>query len=113
VPLISKNDEGVKENNGFVRMQIDIIPIGHAEKNKVGSGRSEPNQSPFLPPPVGRISFSINPCKMYKQLVGPALRKTICRYLCGGLCIVVCLALCFFVAPTVIGGLITNMITGA
>ena len=44
---------------------MDIVPADYAEKNKVGSAREEPNANPFLPPPVGRLSFSLNPCKMF------------------------------------------------
>ena len=40
-----------------------------ATKNPVGSGRAEPNHSPFLPPPVGRISFSLNPFTMLVSLI--------------------------------------------
>ena len=35
-----------------------------ADQNKVGDARSEPNHSPYLPPPPGRISFTLNPIKM-------------------------------------------------
>ena len=33
-------------------------------KNPVGKARSEPNHSPYLPPPTGRISWTWNPFKM-------------------------------------------------
>lgn len=36
-----------------------------AEQNKVGEARQEPNANPFLPPPIGRLSFSLNPLKMF------------------------------------------------
>ena len=65
LPMTSKNDKGQIENNGYVRVQIDIVPADYADKNKVGSAREEPNANPFLPPPIGRLSFSLNPCKMY------------------------------------------------
>ena len=66
LPMLAKNEEGEIENNGFVRVRIDIVPKEYAEKNKVGSAREDPNQEPYLPPPVGRISWSLNPCTMYK-----------------------------------------------
>ena len=66
VPMVSKNDEGKMEVNGFVRIQIEIVPADYAETNKVGDARGEPNQNPFLPPPVGRLSFSLNPCVMFQ-----------------------------------------------
>ena len=47
-------------------------PISSAERNHVGVARKEPNHSPFLPPPVGRLNLSLNPFKMLSQFVGPA-----------------------------------------
>jgi hypothetical protein len=35
-----------------------------ASRNKVGGGRTEPNNTPYLPPPVGRLEWSLNPFKM-------------------------------------------------
>ena len=66
LPMNAKNDKGQIENNGYVRVQMDIVPADYAEKNKVGAAREEPNANPFLPPPIGRLSFSLNPCKMYQ-----------------------------------------------
>ena len=54
-----------------------------AELNKVAGGRSEPNNNPFLPPPVGRLKFTLNPFVMGSQLCGPKL--------CAGDLIVFCL----------------------
>jgi len=68
---------------GKVRVSITIIPKEIAETTKVGDARSEPNHSPFLPQPTGRISFTLNPFKMLSQLVGPAvLRKIYCLICC-------------------------------
>jgi hypothetical protein len=67
LPMNGKDKEtNLIENHGFVRVQIDIMPKEYAEKNKAGAARDEPNVSPYLPPPVGRLSFSFNPCTMYK-----------------------------------------------
>jgi len=41
--MLAKNDEGEVENNGYVRIRIDIVPMEYAEKNKVGSAREDPN----------------------------------------------------------------------
>ena len=53
---------------GKVRLTIHVVPIDLAEKNAVGTGRSEPNHSPFCPPPVGRIKFSFNPLEMFVRI---------------------------------------------
>jgi hypothetical protein len=50
---------------GKVRIGINITPGEMASKNPVGTGRSEPNHSPMLPPPVGRLSFSLNPLTLF------------------------------------------------
>ena len=44
---------------------FQLYLLFRAEANKVGEARQEPNHSPFLPPPVGRLSFSLNPWKMF------------------------------------------------
>lgn len=108
LPMNSKNDKGKLENNGFVRVQVEIVPADYAEKNKVGNAREEPNANPFLPPPVGRISFSLNPCTMFKQLVGPAMRRKIYCYCCLICCLVLCMTLCVFVVPSVIGTVVAG-----
>ncbi len=84
-------------------MRIDIYPKKMADANKAGQAREEPNANPFLPPPVGRISFSLNPWKMFQQLVGPALRRKIYCYCC----LAACCALIIFLAPLIIGNLIS------
>ena len=40
------------------------MPTNVAEKNKQGDGRSEPNNDPVMPEPVGRLEFTLNPFKM-------------------------------------------------
>jgi len=51
-------------NNGYVRISVTILPKELGEANKVGEARVEPNHSPFLPLPTGRLEFSMNPLKM-------------------------------------------------
>ena len=69
VQLVTIDSKGKIEKTGQVRMQIDIYPKSMAEMNKVGDARSEPNANPFLPPPIGRISFSLNPLKMFVSIL--------------------------------------------
>lgn len=40
---------------GKARISINVTPEDMAKANPVGIGRTEPNHSPFLPPPVGRL----------------------------------------------------------
>jgi hypothetical protein len=111
LPMESKNKDGVMEVNGFLRVQIDIVPKAHAEVNKVGAAREEPNTDPFLPPPVGRLFFSLNPCTMYKQFVGPEMRRKICIYGCCGICCILCLALFLYMIPTILGTWIAGLLS--
>ena len=106
-----KNDEGQIENNGYVRVQIDIVPADYAEKNKIGAAREEPNANPFLPPPIGRLSFSLNPCKMFNQLVGPEMRRKVYCYTCLIGCLVLCVLLAIYVIPSAIGAIVAGWFT--
>ncbi len=41
--MLAKNEAGETEDNGHVRIRVDIVPKEYAEKNKVGSAREDPN----------------------------------------------------------------------
>lgn len=101
--------KGKKELGGKVRISVDVFPMEKAIANEVGHARQEPNHSPFCPPPVGRISFTLNPFKMFNQLVGPALRRKI---YCACVCIA-CIALCVMLAPIIFGNIISGLINKA
>jgi len=45
-------------------LDVRIMPRSFADQAKVGKAREEPNIEPFLMPPVGRIKFTMDPCKM-------------------------------------------------
>lgn len=47
--LMGKNKEGKLDCKGQFRLQINVLPIGHAEKNPVGKARDNPNHSPQMP----------------------------------------------------------------
>ena len=78
---------------------MQLVPKDEAEKNKVGTGRSAPNHSPFLPPPTGRLKFSLNPFKMFTALLGPSLCMKI-------MCCLICVA---FVLLMIFAGPMMNM----
>lgn len=67
---------------------IQIYPVERAEAQPAGMGRSEPNDSPFLPPPNGRLQFGWNPISMLSQLLGPRLCGILCCCLCCGLLVI-------------------------
>ena len=94
---------------GYVRISITIMPKELAEGNKVGAARNEPNTDPYLPAPVGRISFSLNPFKMLSQLVGPAvMRKIYCACCC-----IICLALCVLMLPMILSQFVSQAMMSA
>ena len=70
---IQLEKQGKKE--GRVLCSLEIVPKWYAELHPVGKGREEPNMNPYLPPPVGRIKFTMNPFKLLNQLTGPKFRK--------------------------------------
>lgn len=104
--LMGKDENGKIGCTGEVRLQINVLPISFAEKNPVGKARDNPNHSPALPQPEGRIEFSINPFKMLNQFLGPEMMRKIKFFLCVGICI----ALCAMMAPMIFSQVITTMI---
>lgn len=52
-------------NVGKMNLSFELVPKSIAKTNPVGLGRSEPNNSPWLPPPVGRFEWSWNPFKLF------------------------------------------------
>ena len=76
-----KEASGRGEKSGRVMCSLEILPKKMADLDVVGKGRDEPNVNPYLPPPVGRIQFTLNPFKMMNQCVGPKFRKK-CYFYC-------------------------------
>lgn len=61
---VTTYNQGEFVQQGSVLVRFDIVEMSRAKNNPVGKGRTEPNHSPYLPPPTGRISWSLNPFKM-------------------------------------------------
>ena len=40
---------------------MEVLPKKTADACKVGLGRDDPNNDPYLPPPIGRMQWSWNP----------------------------------------------------
>ena len=106
VTLHGKDKNGKIEPKGEVRLTVDCVPQEFADKNEVGKARDNPNHSPMLPQPQGRLELSLNPLKMLNQLVGPALRRKLYMACCG----VICLGLCILVLPNVLGGIFIKIL---
>ena len=52
------NDPTKPESMGYVAYSLQIWPKEKAVVMPVGSAQTEPNNNPYLPPPVGRLKFS-------------------------------------------------------
>ena len=93
--------------SGRILCSLELLPLWKADLNKVGKGRKEPNASPYLPPPVGRFQWSLNPLTMLNQCVGPRFRK---KLYCG-VCMLCLIIYLMFLIPYLIyhlGGQIFN-----
>ncbi|KAF0685797.1 Aste57867_22405 [Aphanomyces stellatus] len=88
-------DSGVKEPMGAVCISMELTPIAKAKVQHVGFGRSDPNNNPFLPPPAGRLKFSMNPFYVFNELLGPKICR---RFMCCLCCVLVAVAM-YFLGP--------------
>jgi hypothetical protein len=84
--MTRRNEEtGEHEPMGSLCYSLQIWPKDKANVMAAGSGRSDPNNDPYLPPPTGRLKFSWNPFAMCIELCGPALcMKIMCCLICLG-----------------------------
>ena len=90
------------EKSGRVMCSLEILPKSLADMDKVGKGRDEPNVNPYLPPPTGRLQFTLNPFKMMNQCVGAKFRrKCYCYCLCCLLVVYLAISL-----PTIFSGIL-------
>jgi len=71
---ITRNDpkEG-RKRMGFVLLSCEVVPGDVARGLPVGEGRDAPNQAPYLPPPTGRLRFTLNPFTLLTELLGAEL----------------------------------------
>ena len=76
------------KEGGKVLCSLEIVPDWYSTLYRVGKGRSEPNINPHLLPPVGRISFTLNPFKILNQFTGPTFRRKFYKRLCTCLCVI-------------------------
>lgn len=83
----------IQEQMGKCLMSVQIWPVDKAQQQPVGLGRNDPNSNPFLPPPTGRLRFSLNPFVMGTELFGP---KICCRIACCCCCILLIVLMVYF-----------------
>ena len=74
------------KTDGEVLISIEVVETQDALERPVGKGRKEPNANPYLPKPVGRLKFNLNPFTMLSQLLGPRLcRRLTCVFVIIGI----------------------------
>jgi hypothetical protein len=92
----TRNSKGVMEITGEVCISVEIVPRDLADAMALGSGRKEPNHSPYLPPPVGRMRLTADPFKMMQQVIGFELAGSLRNWLsccaCAGIAVAIMLA---------------------
>ena len=70
---------------GKLCIGMSIVPKTWTDSLPAGIGRTDPNMNPSLPPPTGRLKFSLNPFTMGSELCGPKLCAQItCCLTCVG-----------------------------
>ena len=102
-------ETGKIESNGKVKVQVDVLPADQADKNPIGKARKDPNHSPTLPQPEGRISLSLNPFKMFAQMVSPEIQRKIVIFLLCAVCVVLLVAMAPMIISAIISGWVTNI----
>jgi hypothetical protein len=99
--MYGKDDEGNKvmlrspEYVGKVLLSVELLPMDVAEAVPAGLGRSDPNINPTLPPPAGRVHFSLNPFYLGYECLGPRMFGN-CLLCC---CLVLLLLAAVFLSP--------------
>ncbi|MES1916423.1 MAG: hypothetical protein MHM6MM_008241, partial [Cercozoa sp. M6MM] len=53
-----------------LEVSLQIVPKSLCPAYPAGLGRGEPNMNPSLPPPEGRMRWTLNPFSMMRQLMG-------------------------------------------
>jgi hypothetical protein len=87
-------------NRGRLAISLSIVPQSEVESRPVGSGRDEPNNNPYLPPPFGRMSFSFNPLDLIWSLCN---KQVLCCICC--ICCCICFLMLFMFAATYLSGI--------
>ncbi|OQR94660.1 hypothetical protein THRCLA_08129 [Thraustotheca clavata] len=93
----SNPETRAKEPMGKICISMQIVPKTLAVSQPVGSGRHDPNNSPYLPPPAGRLKLSWNPYSVFYQLLGPK----ICHRLTCCLCCILLGVAMYFLGPMI------------
>jgi len=89
-------EDGQFSTNGQLYISVELVPFEFAESSPVGLGRAEPNTSPYLPPPAGRLSIGMDPCSILCALFAE-YPGVVC-------CICACCCIILFMGLMMVGG---------
>ncbi len=103
---VEKQGYIAQKDVGKITITMELVPVSQVKMAEVGKGREDPNHSPWCPPPVGRMKFSLNPCTMFLQLVGPKARKKVCLIFC----VLVTLIMIIVLFPVIFGQIIARIL---
>ena len=98
----SEGASGAREARGELLVSVQMVPEQLVARLEAGNGRSEPNANPKLPPPSGRLKFSLNPAVLLYRLLGPKL----CARFTSLLCALVGVLLLYYMLPVVLADLL-------
>ena len=84
---LNKGVESEPVSNGRIALRVDLVPEDEAENDEVGKGRQEPNKDPYLPQPVGRLSFKFDLAELCREICPIWLRYLICMLICCVICL--------------------------
>jgi hypothetical protein len=93
------------KSQGRLQISIEMMPASIAALLPAGPGQQPPNSNPFLPPPEGRVHFSLfHPLDMLREILGPQMYHKIC-FAC---CAILCVAMIAGIFPTLISQIIAK-----
>lgn len=92
------------EYRGSLAVSVTIVPESETVTRPVGAGRDEPNSNPYLPPPVGRLTFSFNPLSLIWALFGPE-----CVLICCCICCCLCCLATFMFCSVYLSGIVSTI----
>lgn len=94
------------EHAGKVLISFELVPLDRARACAVGEGRAAPNVDPFLPEPLGRFKWSLNPLTVISQLCGPEFKARVCCLVCCALCYLVLM----FMSPMILSDGVSSLL---
>ncbi|MES1915775.1 MAG: hypothetical protein MHM6MM_007676, partial [Cercozoa sp. M6MM] len=103
--LTHPNFEG---NQGRVQVSFEVMPLEVAEQLPAGLGRGQPNANPFLPPPEGRVSWSLlHPFAMLRAILGDKIFARLGMFVC----VLVVIGFLVMIGPSLVSSILANLIT--